>query len=312
VLRDSEAEHALRPSLVILAAGVGSRYGTLKQLEPVGPAGATLIDYAAFDAWRAGFERIVFVIRSELEAALRTSISPRLEERLQVTFVHQRLDALPAGSRAPSGRTRPWGTGHAVLCAEGAVQGPFAVANADDFYGARAFAVISEFLSRDGATDMPAYAVVGYRLRDTLADTAPVSRAVCHYGANGELRDIVEIDGIERQGQDGRFVDAHGGSHIVSGNETVSMNLWGLFPPIFEQLRGCFQRFLECHATSPDAEFRLPEAIRELLQAGAARVQVLAAEDVWCGLTHPQDKPRVVKIIRALTDRGEYPHALWD
>jgi dTDP-glucose pyrophosphorylase len=298
--------------LVILAAGVASRFGALKQLEPVGPCGETLIDYAAFDAWRAGFRRIVFVVRPEMEAALRGSIRPRLEEHLHIAFVHQRLDAVPTGLNIPPSRSRPWGTGQAVLCAEGAVSGPFAVANADDFYGAGAFAAIGEFLSQEGTADVATYAVAGYRLKDTLSDSAPVSRAVCRCGANGELLDIEEIDSIEKHGEDGRLVDADGASHIVSGNETVSMNLWGFFPPLFEQLRVCFEQFLEHRAPSPVAEFRLPEAIRQLLRAGAARIQVLATEGVWCGLTHPQDRPRVVRTIRELTDRGEYPQALWD
>ncbi|UCC32029.1 MAG: NTP transferase domain-containing protein, partial [Phycisphaerales bacterium] len=252
-------------TLVILAAGEGHRYGGLKQLDPVGPSAATLIDYTAFDARRAGFGRIIFVIRPETESEFRAHFEPRLRPHLEVAFCFQRLVASPKES---AGRTRPWGTGHAVLAVAGEIEGPFAAANADDFYGADSLHAVRKFLSSSDASDIPTYAVVGYVLSETLSETGGVSRALCNCGLNDDLLDIVEADGIERHGCNGRYTDAEGTSHIVDGSTLVSMNLWAFQPTIFEQLRVRLERRLRLSGEKDDSEFRLPSAVCDLLRTG--------------------------------------------
>ena len=298
-------------TLVILAAGAGRRYGGLKQLEPVGSGEATLIDYTAFDAHRAGFGRIVLVIRPETEPDFRSHFDSRFGSHLELSYAAQRLDGVPAGCKTPAGRTRPWGTGHAVLAAEGRVEGPFAVANADDFYGDGALRTVRQFLSNADVGDVPTYAVVGYALAGTLSDTGGVSRAVCDCGPDNDLRDIVETDGIERHGRHGRYTDAKGISHIVDGETLVSMNLWAFRPTIFKHLRSRFKQHLSLQNEVDGSEFRLPTAIRGLVEERTARVRVLRSDSVWCGLTHRRDKAHVVEQIQSLTETGHYPPKLW-
>lgn len=301
----------MKPTLVILAAGIGRRYGGLKQLEPVGPGGATIMDYSVYDALRAGFGRIVFVIRPEIEAAFGATLGRRFEKHVSVACALQDLSALPAGFDLPSGRTKPWGTGQAVLAAESVVDEPFAVVNADDFYGADSFAVLSGFLQREQG-DVPTYAMVGYALRDTLSDVGCVSRAVCRCTSDGWLQSIAEIAGIEKCGPDGRCTDDAGRSQILSGDGLVSMNMWGFTPAVFDALRSAFRGFLQNHGGSNEAEFYLPSVIQDLIRTGRAGVRVLPSKDAWCGVTHPRDKTRVVAMIHELVARGVYPRALWD
>ncbi|MEP0846517.1 MAG: NTP transferase domain-containing protein [Phycisphaerae bacterium] len=300
-------------SFVILAAGVGSRYGGPKQLEPVGPSGETLIDYAAFDAHRAGFSRIVLVIRPDAERAFRERIARGMQRRTSVALVNQRLDALPDGARCPPGRTRPWGTAHAVLAAASVVDGRFAVANADDFYGAAAIATLGAFLSETpdgGAT--PEHALIGFSLRDTLSDAGSVSRAVCRCDADGWLQEIREITKIRRRGDNGVARDEQGREHVLEGDTLVSMNLWAFRPPLMRQLGEEFREFLRVHGDSTSAEFYLPAAVGRLVERGDARVRVLRAPGRWCGMTYRGDRGVVEQEIHHQISAGTYPERLWD
>ena len=298
-------------SLVILAAGVGRRYGGLKQLEPVGPSGETIMDYSVFDARRAGFDKVVFVVREATEAEFRSSIGTRLEGKIDVAYVHQRLDALPAGHHSPVGRSKPWGTGHATLVAAPELDGLFAVANADDFYCADSFAALGEFLRSADSGDLPTYAMVGFRLRDTMAEAGAVSRGVCRCTLDGWLEHIEEITHIEKEGDAGRYMDAAGPSHLLPGDTLVSMNIWGFRPVFIAQLRTAFEEFIRQHGGSTDRECYLPSVVGDLIRARRARVRVLPTRDRWCGVTHREDKSAVVERIRVLIAQGAYPASLW-
>ena len=300
----------MKPTLVILAAGMGSRYGGLKQLERVGPGGETIMDYSIFDAMRAGFARVVFVIRPDMEGVFREQIGSRYENRLPVAYAFQRLDALPAGFTPPPNRTKPWGTAHAVLAAEPEVREPFGVINADDFYGAGAFEVLATALTEPDEGDIPTHVLVAYILRDTLSDAGHVNRGVCRSTPDGWLERITEMIRIRPHGADAIYF-SDGQPHIVSGESLVSMNCFGFRPVFFEQLRTRFAQFIEQHADSPTAEFHLPVGIQELIDAGEARMRVIPTQDKWCGVTYPEDKPRVVAMIRELVQAGRYPERLW-
>ena len=302
----------MKPTLVILAAGMGSRYGGMKQLEAVGPSGETIMDYSIYDALRAGFGKAIFIIRRDMQAAFKETIGRRYEDRMPVACAFQELDQLPAGYSAPSGRTKPWGTAHAVLAAEKEVREPFAVVNADDFYGANSFAALSEFLQRPTDGDVPTYAMVAYELRDTLSEAGPVNRGCCNCTPDGWLERITEIVGIERHGPHGRYKDESSQERVVRGDELVSMNTWGFTPDFFDRLRGRFEKFLGDNATSMTAEFYLPNGVQELMHADRARVKVLPTTDKWIGVTHPEDKAHVVAMIHRLVDEGRYPQRLWD
>lgn len=301
----------MKPTLVILAAGMGSRYGGMKQLESVGPAGETIMDYSMYDALRAGFGKAVFVIRPDMEDAFRETIGRRYEAHIPVAYAFQRLEDLPAGFENPLERTKPWGTGQAVLAVAEKVHEPFAVVNADDFYGANSFAILGKFLSEDDHGDVPTYAMVGFTLRDTLTEAGTVNRGCCRSSADGWLEEITEIINIERHGTDARYTDATGAEQILSGDQVVSMNTWGFRPIFFEQLRAGFERFLGENADSLKAEYYLPAGVQELMRAGRARVRVLPTPDRWVGVTHKEDKPRVIRMIGELIEQGKYPRKLW-
>ena len=287
-------------TLVVLAAGMGSRYGGLKQLDPVGPGGETVLDYAVFDALRAGFTRVVFVIRRDFEEIFRERIGSRYAGRAEVDYVFQSLEALPPGFTTPPGREKPWGTGHAVWCAGPALRGNFAVINADDFYGADSFAQLARFL---GAARGPEFAMVGFRLANTLSEHGTVSRGVTASEPDGNLRSIVEHTGIapEEVGAGRRF----------TGEEIVSMNCWGFTPDLLAGLDAEFRAFLAARVTEPKAEFYLPAAVSSLIGRGAARVRVLPTSATWFGVTYREDKPRVQAAVAALVRSGAYPERLW-
>ena len=287
-------------TLVVLAAGMGSRYGGLKQLDPVGPGGETVLDYAVFDALRAGFARVVFVIRRDFEEVFRERIGSRYAGRAEVDYVFQSLDALPAGFTPPPGREKPWGTGHAVWCAAGALRGNFAVINADDFYGADSFAQLARFL---GAARGPEFAMVGFRLANTLSEHGTVSRGVTASGPDGDLRSIVEHTGIA--------AGEVGAGRRYSGEEIVSMNCWGFTPDLLPGLDAEFRGFLAARGAEPKAEFYLPAAVSALIGRGGARVRVLPTSATWFGVTYREDKPRVQAAVAALVYSGAYPERLW-
>lgn len=300
----------MKPELVIMAAGMGSRFGGLKQLEPVGPRGEKVLDYALFDARRAGVERVVFVIRRELEAEFHREVGSRYHPWLEVAYAFQELDQLPPGFRPPPGRTRPWGTGQAILAAATQVRAPFLAINADDFYGRRAFQALTEFLARPGAAP-DAYAMVAFRMANTLSEHGPVARGICQVDGAGLLRGVEEHTGLEADGAGCRERDPDGGERRFTGQEPVSMNIWGFRPALFAQLQEGFADFLRGSGQDPRAEFYLSTAVDSLIRAGQASVSVLASEDRWCGVTYREDKATVAARIRDLVQAGEYPPCLW-
>jgi hypothetical protein len=296
-----------KPTLLILAAGMGSRYGGLKQIDPVGPHGETIMDYSVYDALRAGFGKIVFVIRKDIEAAFRESIGARFEKRLPVSYVFQELEMLPPGFSVPATRKKPWGTGHAILMAEPAIQEPFAVINADDFYGANSYQVLGEHL-RSGTPD---YAMVGFILRNTLSEHGSVARGICNVGPGGFLQTVTEITKIEKAGTGAQYEDASGAKHSLTGEEIVSMNIWGFTPALFAQLRREFSTFLTKQGQEEKSEFFIPTVANTLVQTGQARLKVLTTRDSWFGVTYREDRPTVVEGIRNRISRGDYPEKLW-
>lgn len=297
----------MQPTLLVMAAGMGSRYGGLKQIDPVGPNGETIIDYSIYDAMRGGFGKLVFVIRKDIELPFRETVGARFERRIPVEYVFQELDKIPAPFSVPEGRTKPWGTTQAVLAAADVIDEPFAVINADDFYGAESYRVLAEHLS-SGSQD---YAMVGFILRNTLSDFGSVARGVCRVNAQGFLERLEELTNIERDGSGAKNTAPDGTVRSLSGDEPVSMNYWGFTPRIFAQLRGLFLRFLERNATDLKAECYVPMAVNELIAGGEARVKVLRSRDPWFGVTYRDDRPRVMESIRRLIDAGTYPGALW-
>lgn len=303
---DSAGAAATPLTLVVLAAGMGSRYGGLKQVDPMGPAGETVLDYSVYDALRAGFDRVLFVIRRDFEADFRAAVGARFEKRVRVDYVFQALDALPAGHAVPPGRVKPWGTGHAVWCAREALDGPFAVVNADDFYGAEAFARLAAFLRAAEAAKKspPEFAMVGFRLANTLSEHGAVSRGVCAVGPDGALADIEEHTGILAT-----EVGAAPGCKY-NPNTIVSMNCWGFTADFLPRLDARWRAFLAAHGAAEKAEFYLPFAVNDLLRAGEAAVRVLPTGDSWFGVTYREDKPRVQAAIAALVAGGAYPSPL--
>ena len=293
-------------TLVVLAAGMGSRYGGLKQVDPMGPAGETVLDYSVHDAVRAGFDRVLFIIRRDFEAEFRASVGARFAGRVQVDYVFQALDALPAGQALPAGRTKPWGTGHAVWCAREALAGPFAVINADDFYGAGSFSRLAAFLRTAAAAEKsaPEFAMVGFRLAKTLSEHGAVSRGVCAVAPDGTLAGIEERTGILAT----EVGTAPGDNYAP--DTIVSMNCWGFTTVFLPQLDAAWRAFLAVNGASEKAEFYLPFAVNDLLRTGAARVRVLPTDDQWFGVTYREDKPRVQAAIAALVASGAYPSPL--
>jgi NDP-sugar pyrophosphorylase family protein len=286
---------------------MGSRYGGLKQIDPVGPAGETIIDYSIYDALRAGFGKLVFVIRKDIEEAFRETVGARFEKRVAVEYVFQSLEDLPPHFSVPAGRTKPWGTTQAILLAEDTIHEPFAAINADDFYGAESYRELARHLTA-GSED---YAMVGFILRNTLSDFGSVARGVCQVSGDGYLESIIEMTKIERNGDGGRNTDSTGKVTELSGDESVSMNYWGFTPRVFGQLRENFEEFLEQNGSDLKAECYIPNTVGDLVKAGKARVKVLHSHDSWFGVTYREDRPRVVESIRGLIANGKYPERLW-
>jgi UTP-glucose-1-phosphate uridylyltransferase len=297
-------------TLVILAAGIGSRYGGLKQIDPIGPAGEIIIDYSVFDACRAGFNKVVCVIRRAIEADFRARIAARFAAQVAVEYVYQEQTALPSGFAPPPARQKPWGTGHAVLACREAVGEPFAVINADDFYGRISYQALAAYL---GAVPpaAPRYAMVGFTLRNTLSEYGSVARGICEADPAGRLRRVVERTRVEKTARGARYLEADGRAGDLSGAEFASMNMWGFNPTFFPALAAEFERFLRRHLSDPKAEFFLPTAVDELIRRDAATVQIVPTPERWMGITYPQDKPAVSAGVRDLIARGVYPQRLW-
>jgi hypothetical protein len=294
-------------TLLVLAAGMGSRYGGLKQIDPVGPAGETIIDYSIFDAMRGGFEKLVFVIRKDIEDDFREAVGTRFEKRIAVEYAFQELDRLPPGFSVPAGRTKPWGTTQAILMAENVIREPFAAINADDFYGADSFRVLAQQL-KSGSED---YSMVGFVLRNTLSEFGSVARGVCQVGDSGYLQSILELTKIEPDGAGAKYTDAGGAIQKLSGEEPVSMNMWGFQPNLFGHLRREFSEFLTAQGREQKSECYIPMTVGNLVKKNLARCRVLRSDAAWFGVTYREDRPFVIEGIRKLIARGDYPEKLW-
>ncbi len=293
------------PVLVVMAAGMGSRYGGLKQIDPVGPNGQIIMNYSIYDAWKAGFRRVVFIIKEELLDAFRACVGDAAEKLMQVDYVFQDMKTIPAGCSVPESRVKPLGTGHAVYCVRGAVNEPFAVINADDFYGAQSFCCLYDYLSHAADDDKYRYCMVGYRIENTLTENGTVSRGVCTADENGFLTDIVERTKISR-GADGVISDPEAG--VIPKGTLVSMNMWGFTPSFLDALEQGMTAFLQQELPNkPTAEYYLPFAVDHLIQTGHATAAVLQTDAKWYGVTYKEDKPVVVEALRRMTEAGLYP-----
>ena len=305
-----------KPVLVVLAAGMGSRYGGLKQMDSVAGHGQSIIDYSIYDARRAGFEKVIFVIKRALEEDFRRLVGDRIARGIQVEYAFQELDDLPAGYAVPAGRKKPWGTTHAVLAARDLIRGPFAVINSDDYYGPEAFRLIYDFLSTQDEAAVPQrYAMVSYLLGNTVTDNGSVARGVCRVGEDGLLREVVEHTRIEKDGSDARSTLDGGETWVhLPGSTPVSMNFWGFQRSFVDEGEARFPEFLDrILAENPEkGEFYLPLLVSRLIGEGKAQVQVLPSEDKWYGVTYREDKPGVVAALADMTARGLYPENLWD
>jgi len=300
----------MKPTLLVLAAGMGSRYGGLKQLDGLGPNGETIMDYSIYDAIRGGFGKVVFVIRKDFEDEFRTKIISKYEDHIPVEVVFQSLDKLPPGCKCPSDRTKPWGTNHAVLMGKEVIQEPFLVINADDFYGRDSYAVIGrELQAIEGKQNE--YCMVGFRVGNTLSESGSVARGVCETDADGFLTGVVERTAIERINGDIQFIDENGVKVVLEENVPVSMNMWGFTPEYFAYSEAYFKDFLRQNRDDLKSEYFIPLMVNELVTKGIARVKVLDTTSKWFGVTYSADRQGVVDKIRALVDAGEYPAKLF-
>ena len=297
-----------KPTLLILAAGMGSRYGGIKQIDPFGPNGETIIDYSLYDAIRAGYGKVVFIIRKEIETEFREIFTKKLEGKIEIDIVCQEKELFIPKGMDISGRVKPWGTGHAVLCAKDAIKEPFAVINADDFYGYHAFKAMADFLAAD--QDAKLHSLVGYKIENTLSENGSVSRGVCTADANDFLTSINERTNIDRK--DGKIIYTEGDKDVELPEGTlVSMNFFGFQEEIFNQIEPLFLQFLSAKGNEPKAEFFIPLFANQLLASGEAKFKVLNSSDVWFGVTYKEDKPTVQSAISQLIAKGAYPEKLW-
>ena len=304
-----------KPVLVIMAAGMGSRYGGLKQIDPVDEQGHIIIDFSIYDAIRAGFEKVVFIIKKANEKDFMEAIGNRIAKQIQVEYVFQELDRIPDTYAVPDERQKPWGTGHAILCCKDVVKEPFAVINADDYYGPKAFQMIYDYLSTHEDDTRYRYTMVGYVLENTLTENGHVARGVCTVSPEGYLKEIHERTQIEKHGEDSEYTEDGGKTWVkLPKGSTVSMNMWGFTPSIFPELEKGFDAFLEeSLKTNPlKGEFFLPSMIEQLLQEDKATVSVLQSKDRWYGVTYREDKPVVMEAIKRLKKEGMYPENLYD
>ena len=301
----------MEKTLAILAAGIGSRYGGLKQMDPMGPSGEFIIDYSVYDALRAGFNKVVFIIRHDIEKDFRASIGARVEKRVATEYAFQELADLPSGLTPPPGRTKPWGTVQAVLTCSDKASRPFAVINADDYYGQESYGVLSRALDAiPPAGDE--HCMIGFLLRNTLSDYGSVTRGISEATADGSLKHLVEINGIEKADGKARYPGKDGREGLLSGDELVSMNMWGFSPSIFAHFRRQFAQFLATSIREAKSELVLPNAVGELVSQGKASVKVIKSPGAWFGITNPQDKAEVAGRIGKLIAAGLYPRSLWE
>ncbi|MCX7045868.1 MAG: sugar phosphate nucleotidyltransferase [Candidatus Sumerlaeota bacterium] len=307
----------MKPSLLILAAGMGSRYGGLKQIDPVGPNGEIIIDYSIHDALRAGFGKLVFVIRHYFEDAFKAKIGRKFDKAVETAYAYQELNAGLNEFPLPDEREKPWGTGHGILMGKDLIREPFAVINADDYYGPRSFQILHDYLAAsDPKRGAEEYAMIGFILRNTLSEYGHVARGVCECNAGGWLRKVTErtkIIKVEKPGEpvSARFTDAHGAEQALTGGEIASMNLWGFQPSVFPHLERMFQEFLRTRGHDNKAEFFIPTAVDILINTGQARIKVLPTPDRWFGVTYRPDRDIAEERIKMLIEQGVYPEILW-
>jgi len=297
----------MSPTLLILAAGIGSRYGGLKQAEGVGPSGEAILDYSIYDAIRAGFEKVVFVIRKDIEADMKHIFFDKWSKKIEVDYVFQEIDHLPGSFVPPQGRIKPWGTGHAIWVAREKVREPFCVINADDFYGRRAYQLAASFQSNLDNLINSRYCLIGYVLKNSLSEHGFVSRAECRIDENGMLSGVKERTKIMREGDKVFYEDENGKRVGIDENTTVSMNMWGFMPSLFEYLDEGLKRFLEKNASSLKAEFFLPGVIDDLIRTGKVDVPVLQTDEKWFGMTYQEDREMVKARLAELVKQGVYP-----
>lgn len=304
-----------QPTLIIMAAGIGSRYGGLKQVDPIGPGGEIVIDYAIYDALRAGFGKIVFLIRKEIEAVFREKIGRTIERRAEIVYVNQDLHNVPAWFTVPAERKKPWGTAHAVLCCKDVVHENFAAINADDFYGPEAFQALAGYLrqAHDAEGGPYDYSMVGYVLENTLSEHGSVARGVCQVTSDGFLAGVQERTKIQKNGERVEYTENGQDWVTIPANSTVSMNMWGFTPGFFGELEQRFPDFLRRNEGNIlKAEFFLPDVVNDLLKEDKARVKVLPVNERWFGVTYQEDRPLVQDAIRRLIQQGRYPEHLWN
>ena len=305
-----------KPVLVVMAAGMGSRYGGLKQMDPMDDAGHVILDFSVYDVMLAGFEKVIFIIKRENDEVFRECIGDRIAKRMQVTYAYQDLDALPEGYTVPEGRQKPFGTGHAVLCCKDQVNGPFAVINADDFYGRRAFQMIYDYLSSPKEENgRYQYVMVGYIMENTLTENGHVARGVCRIDESGHLVEIHERTRIERHGDETVYTEDEGASWVkIPEGSIASMNMWGFEQNLMDELEQRFPAFLEENLSENPlkCEFFLPSAVQQLMEEQKAEVAVLKSEDRWYGVTYKEDKETVMKAIADFKANGIYPEQLWE
>lgn len=303
----------VKTTLVVMAAGMGSRYGGLKQIDPIGPNGEIIIDYSIYDAIKAGFQKVVFIIKEDKKEDFHNIIGAKIEKLAEVEYVFQKVEDLPEGFEVPEGRVKPWGTGHAVLCCRDVVDTPFAVINADDFYGASTFKIIHDFLvnAKDskGCYD---YSMVGFLLENTLTDHGHVARGVCSVDDEDYLKEINERTHIEKFDDGAKYTEDNETWIDIPKGSTVSMNIWGFTPSIFTELKSNFPKFLEeSKGNILKAEYFLPTVVDKLISQGKAKVKVLRCNEKWYGVTYKEDKPQVKEAIRKLIENRVYPENLW-
>jgi hypothetical protein len=299
----------MKPTLVVLAAGMASRYGSMKQIQSFGPSGETIMDYSIYDAMRAGFGKVVFIIREEFAENFKAIFEPKLKGRIETDYVFQHLNAFTGGRSIPAERTKPWGTAHAVLCCKGQVDAPFAVINADDYYGRDAFVKAYDFLTKQ--CNEKTYAIIGYELKNTLSDNGSVSRGVCEVDADNNLTDINERTSIFRDENGKITYEDTSGKHEVPESSLVSMNYLCFHPSFIGVCEEQFGEFLDQHINEPKAEFFIPTATKYFIQSGKGVVKVIPTSAKWFGVTYKEDAPGVQASIDALVKAGEYPANLW-
>lgn len=299
----------MKPTLLVLAAGMGSRYGGNKQLDQVGPSGETIIDYSIYDAIRAGFGKIVFVIRKDIEEQVKERFVQKLKGRIEVDYVFQEITNLPAGVKVAPDRTKPWGTSHAILVTEKKIKEPFGVINADDYYGVESFTILKDFLVNDKGPDN--YCIVGYKLGNTLSEHGHVNRGVCKADKNGFLTNIVETRQIEKTKDGAVAPGTDGKNHHFTGNEIVSMNLWGFKPSCYHFLGEEFRNFINRSGMDPKSELDIPTSVDKFVKNGQITIKILMSNERWFGVTYREDKPFVVESLNRMISKGIYPSSLY-